>query len=50
MEEEQEVRAPPGDPSPTLVQGGEHQEFLLEEPPGQDRVEDTVVSESLTLL
>lgn len=49
MEEEQEVRAPPGDPSPTL-QVGEHQEVLQEEPLGQDRVEDTAVSKTLTLL
>lgn len=50
MEEEQEVRAPPGDPSPTLLQDGERQEVLLEEPRGQDRVEDTAVSKTLTLL
>lgn len=50
MEEEQGVRAPPGDHSPTLLQDGERQEVLQEEPLGQDRVEDTAVSKTLTLL
>lgn len=44
MEEEQEVRAPTGGPSLTLLQGGEHQEVLQEEPLGRDRPEEIAVS------
>lgn len=36
MEEEQEVRAPAGDPRLTLLQEGLHQEVLQEEPLAQD--------------
>lgn len=43
MEEEQEVRAPTGDPSLTLLQDGGHQEVLQEEQLGQDRLEETAV-------
>lgn len=44
MEEEQEVRAPTIDPRQNLLQDGEHQEVLPEEPLGQYRLEETVVS------
>lgn len=50
MVEEQEVRAPPGDPSPTLLQDRERQEVLQEEPLGQDRVEETAVGKTLTVV